>query len=205
MVLFGLRDESKKFTENSGTKSEAMSHTEGDDAERIVKPEFESLVERFYRPLYQFAFSLTQSESDACDLTQQTFYVWAIKGHQLKDPAKVKSWLFTTLHREFLESRRRFARFPHHELDQVESELPTVPPVRVNQLDAAQVIAALNRVDEVYRAPVAMFYLQEYSYKEIAEVLEIPMGTVKSRLARGLSQLHLLLAETSRPGGKGAT
>jgi RNA polymerase sigma-70 factor (ECF subfamily) len=71
-------------------------------------------------------------------------------------------------------------------------------------LDAAQVVTALGQVDEAYLAPVALFYLQDYSYKEIAETLGIPMGTVKSRLARGLAQLHQLLSEPARPGEKGA-
>jgi RNA polymerase sigma-70 factor (ECF subfamily) len=56
----------------------------------------------YYEPLYQFAFSLARDEADACDLTQQTFCIWAAKGHQLRDASKVKTWLFTTLHREFL-------------------------------------------------------------------------------------------------------
>ena len=64
--------------------------------------DFEQIVSQHYEPLYRFAFSLTRSEADACDLTQQTFYIWATKGHQLQDRSKVKSWLFTTLHREFL-------------------------------------------------------------------------------------------------------
>jgi RNA polymerase sigma-70 factor (ECF subfamily) len=55
------------------------------------------------------------------------------------------------------------------------------------------VLEALARVDEVYQAPVALFYLQDCSYKEIADILEVPIGTVKSRMARGLSQLHSLL------------
>jgi RNA polymerase sigma-70 factor (ECF subfamily) len=76
----------------------------------MTAPDFETIVAAYYEPLYQFAFSLTRSESDACDLTQQTFYVWATKGHQLRDASKVKSWLFTTLHRGFLESHRRQAR-----------------------------------------------------------------------------------------------
>jgi DNA-directed RNA polymerase specialized sigma24 family protein len=66
-------------------------------------PDFEDLVNRYYRALYQFAFSLTRAEAEAGDLTQQTFYVWAAKGHQLRDAAKVKTWLFTTLYREFLK------------------------------------------------------------------------------------------------------
>ena len=59
--------------------------------------DFDSLVSLHYASLYRFALSLTRKESDACDLTQQTFYVWASKGHQLEDNSKVKSWLFTTL------------------------------------------------------------------------------------------------------------
>jgi RNA polymerase sigma-70 factor (ECF subfamily) len=157
--------------------------------------DFESLVGEYYRPLYQFAFSLTQSESDACDLTQQTFYVWATKGHQLRDASKVKSWLFTTLHREFLETRRRQTRFPHYELTQAEADLPPIDPALVNQLDSAQVLASLAKVEAVYQAPVALFYLEDYSYKEIADILAIPMGTVKSRLARGIAQLQKLMSD----------
>ena len=160
--------------------------------------DFENLVTCYYRPLYQFALSLTQAESDACDLTQQTFYVWATKGHQLRDSSKVKSWLFTTLHREFLESRRRQTRFPHYELSQVDAELPTLDPARVNQLDSAQVLQSLAKVDQVYQAPVALFYLEQHSYKEIADILDVPMGTVKSRIARGIAQLQRALA--SPPG-----
>src|SRR5882672_10812613 len=93
---------------------------------------FERVVAHYYEPLYQFAFSLTRSEADARDLTQQTFYVWATKGHQLRDLSKVKTWLFTTLHRQFLESCRRRNRFPHEELDGVEFELPVVHPVAVS-------------------------------------------------------------------------
>ncbi|HEY4416017.1 MAG TPA: RNA polymerase sigma factor [Verrucomicrobiae bacterium] len=159
-------------------------------------PDFETLVARHYEPLYQFAFSLTREEAEACDLTQQTFCVWAAKGHQLRDVSKVKTWLFTTLHREFLGSRRRQKRFPHLELEAAELELPVISPDVINRLDAAQVLDVLKQVDDIYQAPVALFYLQDYSYKEIAEILDVPIGTVKSRLTRGLGKLHQLLAET---------
>src|SRR5258706_11074104 len=118
---------------------------------------FESLVARFYEPLYQFAFSLTRAEADACDLTQQTFYVWATKGHQLRDISKVKTWLFTTLHRAFLESRRRQSRFPHHDLEEVSAQLPAFSPDLAAHVDSSQVLPALARVDEVYQAAVALF------------------------------------------------
>jgi RNA polymerase sigma-70 factor (ECF subfamily) len=156
--------------------------------------EFESLVERFYAPLYQFAFSLTRAEADACDLTQQTFTIWAVKGHQLRDASKVKTWLFTTLHREFLDSRRRHTRFPHFEIEAAEAELPTISPAAISGTDVAHVLSTLARVDEVFQAPVALFYLQDCSYNEIADILGVPLGTVKSRLARGIAQLQHLLA-----------
>jgi RNA polymerase sigma factor (sigma-70 family) len=159
--------------------------------------EFESLVARYYEPLYQFAFSLTRAEADACDLTQQTFTIWATKGHQLRDTSKVKTWLFTTLHREFLGARRRQTRFPHIELEFAAAELPVVPPPTVNRLDAGQALDALARLDEIYQAPVALFYLQDCSYNEIAEILDVPLGTVKSRLTRGLGRLHQLLTDTT--------
>src|SRR5436190_18530538 len=115
--------------------------------------QFESLVCEHYEPLYRFALSLTRAESDARDLTQQTFYIWATKGHQLRDLAKVKAWLFTTLHRAFLETQRRKIRFPHHGLDEIPpGELPAFSVDFSSTLDSSHVLAALARVDEVYQA-----------------------------------------------------
>src|SRR5258706_225772 len=98
------------------------------------QPDFERLVSLHYVSLYRFALSLTRKESDASDLTQQTFYVWAAKGHQLQDATKVKSWLFTPLHRQFLEIQRRQTRFPHHELKEVSEELPHIDPELITRL-----------------------------------------------------------------------
>ena len=153
--------------------------------------DFEQIVSQHYEPLYRFAFSLTGTEADACDLTQQTFYIWATKVHQLRDRTKVKSWLFTILHREFLNIRRRAVRFPHFELSDVtEDHLPTISPEVVNTLDAARMFESLGQVQEPYRAALSLFYVEDYSYKEIAAILEIPLGTVRSRISRGLAQLQ---------------
>jgi len=155
--------------------------------------QFEAIVSDYYEPLFRFAMSLTRSESDAGDLTQQTFYIWATKGHQLHDFSKIKAWLFTTLHRTFLVSRRRQIRFPHHDLEEVSAELPVVSPVITNRSDSLQVLAALAEVDEVYQAAVALFYLEDCAYKDIALILDVPLGTVKSRIARGIMQLREIL------------
>jgi RNA polymerase sigma-70 factor, ECF subfamily len=160
------------------------------------KAEFEEIVDRFYPSLYRFALSLTRQDSDASDLTQQTFYIWARKGHQLIDSTKVKSWLFTTLHREYLQQRRRSARHSEVDLDQAEPELPRVPPPALSNVDSTTVLSALARLDPAFRGPIALFYLEDYSYIEIGQVLEIPLGTVKSRISRGIAQLQRLLEES---------
>ena len=84
-------------------------------------------------------------------------------------------------------------RFPQVELENAEAELPVISPPTGSRLDAAQALVLLAQLDEVYQAPVALFYLQDYSYNEIAAILEVPLGTVKSRLSRGLGHLHQLL------------
>jgi RNA polymerase sigma-70 factor, ECF subfamily len=155
---------------------------------------FETVVRDYYEPLFRFALSLTRAEAEAQDLTQQTFYTWATKGHQLRDFSKAKTWLFTTLHRAFLETRRRHVRFRHEDLDEAAGELPVFNQDYANPLDGHQILALLAQVDEVYQAAVALCYLEDCSYQEMAEILGVPVGTVKSRVSRGLMQLRSLLS-----------
>ncbi|PYL18379.1 MAG: RNA polymerase subunit sigma-24 [Verrucomicrobia bacterium] len=164
--------------------------------------DFQELVDRQYVPLYRFALSLAKSEADAADLTQQTFFLWASKGHQLRDGSKAKSWLFTTLYREFLTRRRREVRFPKVELDDAREDEIAISP-NINALDAATVSQALREVEEPFRAPLTLFYLKQFSYEEIADVLDVPIGTVMSRLSRGKALLRRrLLSKDETLGNK---
>lgn len=163
--------------------------------------EFEEVVDMHYAALYRFALSLASQPADASDLVQETFVRWAEKGHQLRDRSRVKSWLFTTLHREFLHRNSRVTRFPQVELEHVEDELPLVVHSPTAGADAPTLLAALAQLDPGFRAAIALFYLEDYSYPEIAEVLQVPLGTVKSRISRGLVQLQRLLAEPALAEG----
>jgi RNA polymerase sigma-70 factor (ECF subfamily) len=71
--------------------------------------------------------------------------------------------------------------------------LPTFLPNQADDVDCSRVLSALAHVDEIYQSAVVLSYLEDYSYKEIAEILQIPMGTVRSRIFRGLAQLRQLL------------
>ncbi|MBX3749365.1 MAG: RNA polymerase sigma factor [Opitutaceae bacterium] len=160
---------------------------------------FTQLVDAHYAPLYRFALSLARNQADAGDLVQQTFYIWATKGHALREAAKAKTWLFTTLYREFLRGRRREARSTSLEdLPPGGSELAAEEVDRVARLDAGVVMAALQEVDETFRAPLTLFYLEDLSYAEIAAALEVPIGTVMSRLSRGKAQVRAVLARSGR-------
>jgi RNA polymerase sigma-70 factor (ECF subfamily) len=160
--------------------------------------EFEELVDAHYQALFRFGMSLTRSPDRAADLVQETFCIWAAKGDQLKDRTKAKTWLFTTLHREFLNQRRRAAKFSDEPLDEeAVSAIPTSEEDADRQMDGQRAIEILGSLDESFRAPISLFYLQQHSYKEIAEILDLPIGTVMSRLSRGKEILRRKM--TSEP------
>ena len=162
---------------------------------------FPQLVEAHYAGLYRFALSLARNAADAGDLTQQTFFIWATKGHTLRDEAKAKTWLFTTLYREFLRLRRQGGRTTAIEdLPPDEQDPPDVEADVIGKMDAQLVLAALQEVAPAFREPLTLFYLQDLSYLEIAEILGVPIGTVMSRLSRGKSQLRVILAQKSKGG-----
>jgi len=163
---------------------------------------FQQLIDAWYDPLYRFALSLARNGDDALDLTQQAFAKWAEKGHTLRDKDRAKSWLFMVLYREFLDSRRLKQR---EVLGEVEAALDKQPVARLTAgsgIDAATVIAALGMLDETFRAPVSLFYLESHSYKDIAEILDIPIGTVMSRIARGKEHLRTKLQIAAAGPGK---
>lgn len=162
--------------------------------------DYEQAVEQFYESLYKFAFGLTGNESDAADLTQDTYQVLLLKSGQIRDGQKLKSWLFTTLYRRFLGQRRHHTRFPAVQVEKVEWELPAADPATDAWTDANGVVAALQSLPEKYRVPLVLFYLQELSYRAIASVLGLPIGTIMSRLSRGKEILRERLAD-ERLGG----
>jgi RNA polymerase sigma factor (sigma-70 family) len=153
--------------------------------------EFSELIDSHYQALFRFGMSLTRSVDRASDLVQETFCIWAAKNEQLRDRSKAKTWLFTTLHREFLNQRRRAAKFSDEPIDEAFSkvEAPSQEDAE-RQMDGQRAMELLSELEEIYRAPVALFYLQQHSYKEIAEILEVPIGTVMSRLSRGKEMLR---------------
>lgn len=163
--------------------------------------EFQELVDAHYQPLYRFGYSLAKDPDQAADLVQQTFCIWAQKGHQLKDKSKAKTWLFTTLYREHLGKARRQTKFPETDLEEVDYQLSATNEDVGRSLDAKRAVAVLNSLEETFRAPLALFFLQQHSYKEIAAILDIPIGTVMSRISRGKEQLKKKMRQKLEESG----
>jgi len=166
----------------------------------VDEVDYEQAVALYHEDLHRFALSLARNPDDARDLTQESYCRLLGKGGQLRDHAKVKSWLFTTLYRVFLGRKRHEKRFPHIELSTTEPELPALTADAVDRMDGDLVLAALDEIDEHHRTPLVLFYLQSLSYREIAELLDVPIGTVMSRLSRAKSLLRALVTtRAARP------
>ena len=161
------------------------------------------LIGDHYAALYRYAFRLAGSQADAEDLTQQTFLVAHQKLHQLRAPDKADRWLFAVLRSCYLKSERKrrpvAAASVALDVECIPEEMPTDAPI-----DRQQLQAALDELPCDFRVVLAMFYFEQRSYREIAEELNVPIGTVMSRLSRAKERLRrgLLSGETG-PGPLG--
>ncbi|NBB79535.1 MAG: sigma-70 family RNA polymerase sigma factor [Verrucomicrobia bacterium] len=151
---------------------------------------FEDIVSDYYQPLYRFGYSLAKTEHEAKDLVQQTFCTYAEKGDSVRDSSKIKSWLFTTLYREFISRVRKNKRIDHYEPEILEATAGSTESTVRRSTDGSRILESLEKVDTNYRLPLTLFYMKDLSYKEIAETLDLPIGTVMSRLSRGKAQLR---------------
>jgi RNA polymerase sigma-70 factor (ECF subfamily) len=159
--------------------------------------DLEKVVSEFYEALFRFGYSLAKSEEGASELTQQTILILIRNKDKIRDAERIKSWLFTTLHREFLKQKRRSQPWQDFEPEFIESIPDNSLTNQARQLQAKEAMELLHCLDPVFREPLALFYLEGFAYKEIAAILEIPIGTVMSRLARGKELLKSQLTEKS--------
>lgn len=158
----------------------------------------QELVEQNYDALYRYAFRLTGSGADADDLTQETFCRAQMQLHQLREPERAKAWLFAILRNCFLLRGRSQRRVHSVDLNAA-GELPAREEPDEHEIPPERLQEALNELPEMFRTPVILFYFEDFSYRDIAEHLDLPIGTVMSRLSRAKAQLRRRLAAVSSP------
>jgi len=147
------------------------------------------LVDDHYTALYRYAYRLSGGCADAEDLTQETFCKAQNHLAQLRDPERAKAWLFSILRNAYLH-RTRSERLQRCVSLESIGDLPDPTGEPLPAVDPEQLQHALNELPELFRTPVILYYFEEFSYRDIAEQMDLPLGTVMSRLARAKAHLR---------------
>lgn len=164
--------------------------------------------------LYNAALRMTRNRSDAEDLVQET-YLRAYRGYGgFEDGTNLRAWLFRILTNTYINSYRAKQRRPqetelndvedlylYRRISNVESASRSAEDTLFEMFTDDEVKSALESLPESFRLPVLLADVQEFSYKEIAEMLDIPIGTVMSRLHRGRKAMQKALLDFATERG----
>jgi RNA polymerase sigma-70 factor (ECF subfamily) len=160
------------------------------------------LVEAHYEALFRYAYRLSGAAADAEDLTQETFGKAFTRLSQLRDRERAKSWLFQILRNLYLHKIRDEKRHRVIPLDSV-GDLASRASSEALEIEPEKLQEALNELEEGFRTPLILFYFEEFSYRDIAEQMDLPIGTVMSRLARAKAYLKVKLTPQGELGETG--
>jgi RNA polymerase sigma-70 factor (ECF subfamily) len=164
---------------------------------------FEAEAMQHIDDLYRTAKRLTRSEIDADDLVQETYMqAWKSFDHY-ELGTNCRAWLYKILFNKYDHHRRKqYTQSKYfQEADELVFEFAAAAQSVPESLTDSEVISALDKLPEHYRSVVLLADVHEFDYKEVAEILDIPMGTVMSRLNRARTQLKKSLAGVAREYG----
>jgi RNA polymerase sigma-70 factor (ECF subfamily) len=164
---------------------------------------YEELIQRFQQPVYNTVFRMLNDSNDAHDVVQEVFFKVFRRIHSFRGDSSLKTWIYRIAVNEACNRRRYFQRHIRQELAldagttegwspedtlAVDCRSPFDEVLGREQHELLQ--QALSRINPVYRAAVVLRDIEELSYEEISDILQIALGTVKSRILRGREALR---------------
>ena len=171
----------------------------------------QSLEERFeaeamphLNDLFRTAMRMTCDRGHAEDVIQEVYLQAWRSFDRFEAGTNCRAWLYKILFHCVSHQRRKWFRFPLHKENEEFIEANLVQPVPIAQeISDGEILAALDQISADFRSVVLLVDVEEFAYKEVAEILSIPIGTVMSRLSRGRTLLRKQLAELARSYGIG--
>lgn len=171
---------------------------------------YEELISRFEQPIYGMVFRLLGNQPDACDVVQEVFLKVFRSVHAFREQSSLRTWIYRIAVNEAHNHRRWFVRHCRLEVS-LENEHPDQPGILHCTADPGRspfdlaldsetrvmVERALTRINPVFRTAIVLRDIQNLSYEEIADILQVSLGTVKSRILRGRDALRRELTQPS--------